>query len=184
MKPFDDALALIDDYVRGHLPERDVEAFEDDLFARALRDETPELAFREGLGRTLREMKERGTLQMWLTERDLAELIASGARVRRFDLDLTHPTEPDFSGDFDILVTRVPMSFEGIEHLDAEVLARDGRVLKTMPDIAFERSDGAIYACCERELAIAAARSMTITRLWADGTGGRRLIAEFRPPGP
>lgn len=181
MKPVDSSLAQLDDYVRALLTEDEAHAYEEDLFARAVQGEAPELAFRESLGHTLRAMKARGTLNLWQTEQGVAELIASGAKVRRYDYDLENPGAPDLSGDFDILVTRVPIALEEIEHLDAEVLAPDGRVLKTMPDITFDRKDGAVYACCERELAVAAAASTTTTRLWArDAKGSKRLIAELR----
>ena len=183
MKPLDEAAARLDDYVRGALDDTEAETFEEELFARALRDEAPELTFREDLRRTFQAMKERGTIDIWLTERGLAELIASGAKVRRYDLDPAQPAKPDLSGDFDIFVTRVPIPLEDVEQLEAEVLSPDGQVLKVMPDITFERTDGAIYACCERELAIAAARAPTVTRLWARETGGRRLLAELRSDG-
>ncbi len=184
MKPFDESMAQLDDYVRGNLPESDVDSFEEELFARALRDEAPELAFREDLGRTLLGMRDRGTLDVWLTARGVADLVASGAKVARFDLDLANPGAPDFSQDFDLLVTRVPLSFDGVDTLEADVMTPDGRVLKTMPDIRFDREDGAVYACCERELAIVAAQVSTVTRVWARSSAGRRLVAEIRFQAP
>ncbi|MDB4938892.1 MAG: hypothetical protein JWP87_5864 [Labilithrix sp.] len=175
----DDAIANLDDYVRGHLPEGDVDSYEEDLFARALDDEAPELGFRQQLARTLQSMQARGTVRPWLTESGVAELLASGMSVRRFELDPANPTIPDLEGDFEILLTRIPVALEGVKHLDAEILTPDGHVLKVMPDIAFVPSENAIYACCERELARTAAKAKVVSRLWARDDHGRRLVAEM-----
>jgi hypothetical protein len=181
MKARDEAHARLDDYVRRNMNEADVDAFEAELFARAVRGESPELAFRRDLGRTLRSMNELGSLRIWLTARQTAELVASGVKVRRFDFDPAKPDVADVSGDFDLLVTRVPLLLEGVEHLEAEVFSSDGKLLKTMPDITFDPADGAIYACCERELAIASAHAapLTVTRVWSREPSGRRLLLEI-----
>jgi hypothetical protein len=48
-----------------------------------------------------------------------------------------------------------------------------------MPDIAFDPADGAVFACCEAELARASANTPTITRVYAFDDDGRRLLCEL-----
>ena len=172
--------ARLDDYLRGHMPEAEVEAYEEDLFERALQAAAPELTFRAGLQNTLREMAARGTLELWLTERDLERLVAGGLRVRRYNIDAESFSPPDLTGEFDILVTRVPFDLTGVRRLDAEVFSLSGQQLKRMPDIAFDPADHAIFACCEAELARTAAAMNTVTRVYAVDDSGRRLVCELK----
>jgi hypothetical protein len=180
MKPeLDPALTALDDYVRGHLLDAEAERYEEELFGRALAGAAPELGFRDHVGRTLRVMAARGTLDMWLTQRGVERMNASGLRILHFELDLERPSLPDLSSDFDILITKVPIDLRGVHRLDAEILAPDGRLLKNMPDVSFDPDEGAVYACCEAELARAAAAARTITRLWVTDDSGRRLLREL-----
>lgn len=179
-RELDRALERLDDYVRGHDREEDASSYEEALFARALAGDAPELGFRRALEHTLQQMKARGTLSMWLTAAEVEELAAGGLRVRRVELDLANPQPPDLSGEFDILVTRVPLDLSQIRQLEAEVLAPDGQLLKRMPDISFDPADGAVYACCEAELARIAAAAKTVTRVWVRDESGRRLLSEIR----
>ena len=58
-----------------------MDAYEEDLFARALAGAAPELAFHTALGEQLRAMNARGTLDLWLTARGVERVVASGLRV-------------------------------------------------------------------------------------------------------
>lgn len=177
----DAAIGTLDDYVRGHMVEGAAHDYEEDLFTRALSQAAPELTWRDEVARVLQVMKKRGTLNLWLTARGVEELSHSGLRVLRFTIDPQMPTEPDLASDFDILVTKVPIDLTGVQKLDAEVYSPDGsRLLKTMPDIPFDPADGAVYACCEAELAKAASSVPSLTRVWATDDKGRRLIGEIR----
>ncbi len=169
-------LSLLDDYLRG----ADVPAeYEEDLFARALAGAAPELAFREGLGQTLRTMQARGTLDVWATKHQVERLLASGHRVRSFELDVRNPSMPDLTGEFDLLVTRIPLPLEGVDRLDAEVFSPDGRLLKRLPDIPFDASEGAVYVVCEAELARTSASVRSVTKVFAREPAGPRLLLEF-----
>jgi hypothetical protein len=180
MKPeLDAALSALDDYVRGHLPDADAERYEAELFGRALAGAAPELGFRDHVGRTLRVMASRGTLDMWLTQREVERMNASNLRILHFELDLDRPDRPDLSSDFDILITKIRIDLRGVHQLDAEILAPDGRLLKNMPDVSFDAAQGVVYACCEAELARAALAAQTITRLWVTDDSGRRLLREL-----
>jgi hypothetical protein len=176
----DTALAALDDYVRGEGSDADVAAYEADLFGRALSGEAPELVFRAALTTTLRQMKERGTIALWLTSEEVAKAQASGLKTTLYELDPNDPKPPDIPADADLFITRVRVDLTGITALDAEVLADDGTVLKRMPDIGFNPADGAIYACCEAELARTASAAGKLTRLWATSASGRRLLLEVR----
>lgn len=130
----------------------------------------------------MRAMNALGTMDIWLTAKDVERVVKSGRRVIQVELDLAAPAVPDLSQDFDILITRIPLPLEGVWRLEAELYsAASGERLKVMPDIAFDPADGAVFACCEAELARAAATApTTITRVYATDDGGRRLLCELR----
>jgi hypothetical protein len=177
------ATARLDDYVRGYpedAPAEDCESYEEALFARALAAAAPELTFRAELAATLREMDARGALEIWLTARDVERLRRSGRNIVFYELDAANPVPPEFTPDSELFIARVPLDLTGVRTLDVEILSLDGRVLKRMPDVHFDASDGAIYACCEAELARTAASSVgTRTRFWAtDASGSSRLLFE------
>lgn len=178
-RELDAAIARLDDYARGQLPDDAAGDYEQDLFARALDGAAPELVFRDQLQRTLREMKQRGTIDPWITARDLDRIRSSGLRVELFELDVQNPRMPDLTREVDILVTRVPIDLTGVQRMDAEVLTPAGQLLKVMRDISFDPADGAVYACCEIELARTAASVTTLTRVWAIDDAGRRLLLEL-----
>jgi hypothetical protein len=177
----DQAIAALDDYLRGYTRDDQVASYEEDMFARALRAEAPELSFRAHVQHSLRTMAERGTLDLWLTARDVERVCASGLRVKLYEIDNTADLpQLDLSGDFDILITKVPFDLTGVRRMDAEVFSATGQPLKTMPDIAFDPADGAVFACCEAELARAANAASTVTRVYAIEDSGRRLLAELK----
>jgi hypothetical protein len=178
----DRATEHLDDYVRGALDEADAERFEDDLFARALAGAAPELTFRVSLEATLRTMSARGTVEPWITARDVERLKDNPAlRVMVYELDLEHAVGPEVPPGTDLVITRIPVDLRGVGRLEAEVLGPNGQLVKRMPDITFDPLDGAVYACCEAELArTASAAPPMITRVWATGDDSeRRLLLEL-----
>jgi hypothetical protein len=179
MNTKEDPLVRLDDYLRGQRPDELELDYEQDLFARALDDRAPELVFRAQLGSTLRDMHQRGSLEIWPSAAEVARLEASGLRIRHFALDPQQPTFPDLSGDFDLLVVRIALDLVGLTQLDVDVCSPQGQVLKTMVDVGFDAEAGAIYTCCEAELARTAARHPTISRFWGTDASGRRLLAEI-----
>ena len=171
-------LERLDDYVRGQGTDDEWEAYELRLFARAVADDAPELAFRDSVAAAFSKLKGTNTLDLWLTSRDVERLRASGVRAAFLEYDTTNP-QASLPTDVDLLVMKVPLDLADIETLDVDVIAPDGRLLKRMPDVAFDRADGAIYACCDIELARIAAGSGRIAQVWGTGAGGRRLLAEM-----
>jgi hypothetical protein len=179
MKNFEALTERLDDYVRGAADDALAHDYEEDLFARALAGEAPELAFRVELGATLREMEARGALELWITARDVERIRASGLRVVLFELDLENPTVPEIPPGTDLLIARVPLDLTGVQSLEIEVLSSDGHVLKRMPDLQFDPADGGIFACCEADLARLAANANRTSRFWAVADSGRRLLLEL-----
>lgn len=175
MKP--DALTRLDDYLRRHDDDASAAAYEEDLFARALAGDAPELAFHHALRRTLRDMDARGTIELWLDGKRVAELRASGRRILFLELDALPAEIPS---DAELVVTRVPIDLAGIRHLHVEVRALDGTIIKEMPDVPFDPADGAVWACCEAELARVAGQARTLSRVYGvDASNERRLLAEI-----
>ena len=176
---FAEALSRLDDYARGHGDGASQREYEESLFERALSGEAPELGFYAGLGATLRAMNARGTLDLWLTANQVEKLRSSGMRTVLYELDLQNPRAPEIPPDAELFITKVTLDLTDVQRLECEVLDDQGRTLKHMPDIAFDAAENAIYACCEAELARTAAAFKRLTRLWATGRSGRRLLAEL-----
>jgi hypothetical protein len=175
------ASARLDDYVRGTLDDEAAAGFEEDLFERALSGAALEVTFRAHLESALRTMDERGTIDVWLTAAGVERLRARPElRVSVYELDVERPVLPVIPPGTDLLVTRIPVDLTGVRRLEAEVIAADGRLLKCMPDITFDVADGAVFACCEVELArIASGAQETVTRVYSIEEGGRRLVLEL-----
>lgn len=174
------ALTRVDDYVRGHGDESSVAVYEEELFARALEGNALEAAFHAGLASTFCSMSARGTLDLWITARDIERVRASGLKTVVWEWNAADPHSLQLPPDTDLLITRIPLPLEGVRSIDAEVYAADGRLLKRMPDILFDREDGAVFACCEAELARTAANTpRTLTKVWVTTDSERRLLAEL-----
>jgi len=178
--PADDALARLDDYLRRFQGDDAVADYEEDLFARAFEHAAPELQCRAGIRDALRELSARGTIDVWLTAAEVARMQAGELRVLTVELDLANPDVSSMAGDYDVIITKVPLDLTGIRRLDAEVLSPTGERLKLMPDIRFEPNDNAVFACCEAELARTAAAFKTVTRLWAVRDEGRQVLCEIK----
>jgi hypothetical protein len=174
------ALARVDDYVRGGGDDASLDEYEAELFQRSLEGHAPEVAFHAGLASTLRLMSARGSLDLWICARDIERVRASGLKAMVWEWTPERPLPPEIPAGTDLLITRIPLPLAGVTSLDAETYSTDGRLLKRMPDVLFEPADGAIFACCEAELARAAASApRTVTKVWAVGDGERRLVAEL-----
>jgi len=180
---FEAALTRLDDYVRGHDDDALVADYEEDLFRRALEGTAPELTFHAGLTAALRDMNARGSLDLWLTARDVERLRAAGVKVVLYELDLENPEPPVIPPGTDLVVTRVPLELDGVRSLEAEVYANDGRLLKRMPDVRFDPAERAVYACCDADLArtSTSVAARTTTKVFVVTDTERRLLVELAP---
>jgi hypothetical protein len=173
----DTALFALDDYVRGR--GEDVADYELELFERALAEDAPELRLHNALHRTFRSLDARGALELWLTAKDV-ERVRKSSRVFYAELAeaLVTTSIPD---DVELMIVRIPLDLTGVRQLDAHVVTPDGRTLKRMPDIAFDPADGAIFACCEADLArlIFTGTAPSTTKVYATYDDGQRLIAQM-----
>lgn len=173
------ALTRLDDYVRGK-DDTGVGEYEEQLFSRSLAGSAPEVAFFSSLASTLRRMDARGTLDLWLCERDLERVRASGLKAVVWEWHPERPFPPEIPPGTDLVITRIPLPLAGVRSIDADIHATDGRLLKRMPDVLFDPADGAVYACCEAELArTATSAPRTVTKLWAVTGSERHLLAEL-----
>jgi hypothetical protein len=179
LQDLDAAVSQLDDYIRGSLDESLADEYEDNLFERALGGLAAELTFRQGLGAAFRAMDARGTLDVWVTAADVERLKASDLRLAVWDFDPASPSLPEVPSDVDLVITRILVDLRGVRRVEADIVAPDGRLLKTMRDVAFDPVDGAVYACCEADLARAAVATKTTTRVYSVEDSGRRLLLEF-----
>ncbi|MEZ4407858.1 MAG: hypothetical protein R3A52_15500 [Polyangiales bacterium] len=172
-------LERLDDYLRGAMTDGEVDAYEEDLFARAATGDAPELAFRERLATSVRLAVERGTFEVHVTAAEADRIAASGLKVQRLELANTPEMQTcAVERDCDLMISRFPIDLTGVRGLDVEIYAGD-RLSKVMPDVSFDANDGAVFLCCEGELARKAAGFVARTKLYARYDDGRRMVAEI-----
>jgi len=175
----DKASERLDAYERGLGADADVVDYEEELFARAVAGDAPELALRDSLEASVHAMARRGTIELFPTAREVAALRARpDLDVAYFDLDEIPPDQIKPSEHADIVITRVGLDVRNVTRLDVEVGFEGVGVLKTMPDIGFDRDDGAVFFCCEASLA-RSIHGRPFGRFWAIDGDQRTLVAEI-----
>ncbi len=177
---FDESIALLDGYLRGHGTEAEAASLEEDVFERAFADAAPELVFVDELVTKARQSGERGTLDLYIRAADVARVRASNRKVQMIELENRADLQSYvLDRDADVFIARVPIDLRGVDELDIEVFVNDSaQPLKVMRDVAFDEDDGAIFMCCEGDLARATANIHTKALMYGRDAGGRRLIAE------
>lgn len=172
-------LERLDDYLRGALADAEADAYEEELFGRAATGRAPELAFVDGLTAALRDAVERGTYELYVTAAGVERVMARGVRVQRVELlNTVEPQRYVLERDADLVVARMPVDLTGVRSLDAEIYAGD-RLSKVMRDVSFDPGDGAVFFCCDGELARRTVGFVATTRFYARDDAGRRLVAEL-----
>lgn len=182
------ALAALDDYTSGLMPEAEADAFEEELFARAARGEAPEAEFVEGLRRAAEWLARRGTFEVGATRAEVDALLTSGARVAYMDFgDCSTPVDvPPLAPDLEYVVYRVGVDLRGLDYdaIDVVVETPSGEYIKTFRDVRYDTDEGAFYGVCEAPLAEISFRRGTILSKVMIGRGTeRRHVAtlETRP---
>ena len=135
------ALARLDDYVRRLHDDED--AYEEDLFSRALEGNAPEAIFHAGLGSTLRRMNARGALELWLTAKDVERVRASGLRAFFWEWNPADQAPLDIPPDADVVIVRIGMPLEGVRAVVGALGGRDGPNRKRRPHGGLEAAGGA-----------------------------------------
>lgn len=178
----DGPLERLDDYVRG-APHDDDDAYEADLFARALEGAAPELVALDSLSASLRDSARRGTLPNFATAAQVERLRPEdGGRVAFVNPMTGHWPVTEAT---ELLVIKVPLELAGVERVDVENVIVGVGPVKTMPDVVFEAGDNALYLCCEASLAARAdAMGAVITRFWGHQAGEKRLLFELNWASP
>jgi hypothetical protein len=177
----DERLARLDDYERGLAADEGwAEAYEEELFTRALADEAPELTFRDSLAGSVEAMGRRGTIDLFPSAQAVAALRArADLRVAYYDLAQLPDGRIRPPDDADVVVTRVALrTGRPIERLEVEVGFAGGEVLKTMPDVTFDRDAGEVFFCCDGDLARGIV-GRPFGRFWAIEGERRTLLAEI-----
>jgi len=176
----DESLVTLDGYLRGHGTDAEAAAIEADLFERAFADAAPELVFVDELTSMVQRLGQRGTLELYIRAADVERIRASNRKVQMIEI----ANKPELQSyvieaDTDVLIARTAIDLRGFEELDLELYLGDSDVpAKVMRDISFDADDGAVFMCCEGELARATTGIRTKTRLFGRDTNGRRLITE------
>ncbi|HEX5101769.1 MAG TPA: hypothetical protein VFV94_19795 [Polyangiaceae bacterium] len=184
-----DALAALDDYASGLMPEAEAEAFEEELFARAARGEAPEASFTETLRRAAEWIQtRRGSFEVGSTRAEVDRLLASGARITYMDFgDCTKPVDiPPLDPKLDFFIYRVGVDLraEDYDTIDVVVETERGEYIKTFRDVRYDATDGAFYGICEGPLAeISFRRGTAISKVMIGRGTERRRVAtlETRP---
>lgn len=185
MKPtapdFHESIVALDGYLRGRGTDVEAAAVEDDLFERAFADAAPELVFVDELTSTVRRLGDKGTLELYIRAADVERLRASSRKVQLIELANTSERQSYVvERDAEILLSRIPLDLHGVEELDIEVYLGDSdEAAKVMRDVAFDEDAGAVFTCCEGDLARATANVRTRSRYYGRSADGRRLIAEL-----
>jgi hypothetical protein len=172
----DERLERLDDYVRGEKRDDD-DAFEADLFARALDGTASELVVLDSMAASLRGHAARGTLPNFTTAEQAEKLrVALGSRLSYIDQSAN---QWDISPNAELLIIRVPVDLSDVDRVDVESIVVGVGTVKTMPDVLFEKGGDALYLCCEPSLADRANTvGPVITRYWGHKAGEKRLLSE------
>lgn len=175
-----DALARLDDYVRG-ATHADDDAYEDDLFMRALAGTAPELKLLDSLVATLRVLGERGTLMIACGRAEAERLRAlHGARADYRELSAAPEQAVVLSPDAEIVITHVPLPLDGVERVDIENHVEGHGLLKTFPDVVFERGAAGLYLCCDGSLARQTVGHTVIAKFIGHRNGEKTVLLETK----
>jgi hypothetical protein len=168
-----DRLSALDDYVSGHMPDDEADAFEAALFDAA--GEDGDSAFLAELARVAALLVAHGTWESGATRAQVDAMLARGD-VALIDLDV--PGEREVPRSAAQVVFKVSVPLHDVDRLDIEFEVPGHGVFKTLRDLAFDRADGAIFIVCEAALNEASARVRAISRLIAYRGGERVALGE------
>jgi hypothetical protein len=179
MRPAEDALARLDEYLSAAMSDSDAAAFEEELFAEAAAGRTEELGYLDGLFHQLRWFSGRGGLSSGFT----AQMIAEWRKLPGVHhLDITANTEVSaWPAETKFVVYRLAVDLRGYEHVDVELVTPDGEHRKWFRDVSYDPADGALYGVCDAPLAASSFRwEPLVARVEATRGGKREVVAELR----
>ncbi len=178
-----DDLALLDDYLSGHLSDENASALEEQLFEAAAEGRAPELAYLDGLIRWADFVCRIGGFAGGATRAQVDAVLASGIPAHYFDMGsggrVAIPPWPEATK---IVIFRLAVDVLDYENIDVDVTTFAGEKIKTFRDVQ-PAEDGSLYAVCEEPLArMSFQRGRVIARIVGEkkgAPGARALIAEF-----
>jgi hypothetical protein len=169
-------LADLDDYLFGLMPEESVASFEELLFDQAARGEQASLAFVEGVGVLGRVVLQRAGSAMPPTADSIDVLRRRGFKVEVADAVPGTPYQARWSEEAEIVVTHFVVDMRGHSgRFDVEIETPDGAVVKALPDVTYDPSDGSFYAVCEAALARTSRGAHVFWNLY-ETTGNTRTL--------
>jgi hypothetical protein len=166
----------LDDYLFGSMPEESAAPFEEALFDQAARGEHALLAFVEGIGVLGRVVLQRVGSVMPPTADSIDVL-----RRRGFKVEVAHavpgtPYQARWSEEAEIVVTHFVVDMRGHSgRFDVEIETPDGNLVKALPEVTYDPSDGSFYALCEAALARTSRGAHVFWKLY-ETTGSTRTL--------
>lgn len=171
-------LLELDAYVTGELSDAQAEALEEGLFAAP---DDPDVVFLDRVAQHGTRLASHGTFHFGVSRAHIETLREQGVSIDLVDAGA--PTAKlrmlSFPTDGELLATCFDLGRTDLERVDIEIYLLDQQLTKLVRDVFVDRTDGRIYALCERPLAnLAFSAGPVITRVH-ERDGDRAVIAEW-----
>lgn len=177
-------LERLDDYESGALAEAD--AFEEELFALAARDEAADLQFFDAVQNELGFLATKKQFGESHSAEEIARVRAENPRAHYIDLGsggAPVDVEP-WPADTNRVIFQIRLDLRGYEQVEVENARPDGTPIITFRGVRCDPNDGNIYGICFENLArLAFANGPVITRVSGVRDGERKVLGkiETRP---
>lgn len=172
-----DRLSALDDYQSGAMSDDDADRFEHELFAGDAGED--DARFLDTMIRAARHLAERTTFHIGHTRREVEALLAKHDCVF-IDCGRERVVHVTVKRHADLFITRFALDLGGVDRVEVENHVEGVGHVKTMRDIRFDPSDGALYGVCEAELwhmSVADGRRVT-SKFFGFVGESRRLLGE------
>jgi hypothetical protein len=172
-----DPLLALDDYLSGHMPEGEAEAFEEELFESAALAEPA--GWLDSVAQLGAYLAHRNAFNPGLTQAEVDASLRSGRRITIVDAH-----ESARVGSFQLprsaeqIIYRLETDLRGVDQLDVELYVGE-HLMKVIRDLEFEPEAGVAYLCCETPLAKLAIRAKATSKVVAHVRGERRTLGVF-----
>ena len=143
----------LDAYLTGELDDAGAAAVEDAMFAHP---DDPTLDVVDQLLRRGARLAEHGTWEPGTTRATVDAMIAAGTKVQVIEVGAPGAKAVRVASTVDFVVTVLSIGRPDLDRVDVEVHLPHQGVTKIVRDASIDPADGAIYALCERPLAVMA----------------------------
>jgi hypothetical protein len=131
------------------------------------------------LGDGVRAAVRAGAVDAVVTDAFVQRLAGSGLRLRQYRVPHNGSVHCTIAPEDDLIVARLDAPLEGIERVDVERLAGDGRVLDRMRDVPFDAAAGEVIVTPHVERVRALPAVTVRFRLLAVESAGERLVGDY-----